>query len=91
MYQGVGIINGIGVSGDKEGWDQNYFMYQGESITYEGIKISLFQTSFFPLLTHVYFLPPEVEVAPSFVQVVPALTAAIAKRWECRAKIQRDF
>jgi hypothetical protein len=44
MYEGVGIINGIGVSGDKEGWDQNYFMYQGESITYEGIKISLLST-----------------------------------------------
>jgi hypothetical protein len=43
-YQGVGIINGIGVSGDKEGWDQDYFMYQGESITYEGIKISLLGT-----------------------------------------------
>ena len=43
-YRGVGIINGIGVSGDKEGWDQNYFMYQGESITYEGIKISLLST-----------------------------------------------
>ncbi len=43
-YQGVGVINGIGVSGDKEGWDQNYFMYQGESITYEGIKISLLST-----------------------------------------------
>jgi hypothetical protein len=43
-YRGVGVINGIGVSGDKEGWDQNYFMYQGESITYEGIKISLIGT-----------------------------------------------
>jgi hypothetical protein len=43
-YPGVGIINGIGVSGDKEGWDQDYFMYQGESITYEGIKISLLST-----------------------------------------------
>ena len=43
-YQGVGVINGIGVAGDKEGWDQNYFMYQGESITYEGIKISLLST-----------------------------------------------
>ena len=43
-YEGVGIINGIGVSGDKEGWDQNYFMYQGESVTYEGIKISLLST-----------------------------------------------
>ena len=44
MYQGVGIINGIGVSGDKEGWDQDYFMYQGESVTYEGIKVSFLST-----------------------------------------------
>ena len=43
-YQGVGIINGIGVSGDKEGWDQDYFLYQGESITYEGIKITFIST-----------------------------------------------
>jgi len=43
-YQGVGVINGVGVSGDKEGWDQNYFMYKGESITYEGIKISVLST-----------------------------------------------
>ena len=37
-------ILSYGVSGDKEGWDQDYFMYQGESITYEGIKISLLST-----------------------------------------------
>ena len=43
-YRGVGVINGIGVAGDKEGWDQDYFMYQGESITYEGVKISLLST-----------------------------------------------
>ena len=43
-YRGVGVINGIGVAGDKEGWDQDYFMYQGESILHEGIKISLLST-----------------------------------------------
>jgi hypothetical protein len=40
----------------------------------------LFQTSFLPLLTHVYFLPALVEVAPSFVQALPALTAATATK-----------
>ena len=44
-----------------------------------GITVTpLFQTSFLPLLTHVYFLPPDVEVAPSFEHVAPALTAALA-------------
>jgi len=38
----------------------------------------LFQTSFFPFLMQVYFLPTEVEVAPSFEQEAPAFTAAIA-------------
>ena len=41
IYQGIGIVDGIGIAGDKEGWDLNYFMYVGESITYEGIKITL--------------------------------------------------
>ena len=43
-YEGIGIVNGIGIAGDKENWDLNYFMYQGESITYEGVKISLLST-----------------------------------------------
>ena len=38
----------------------------------------LFQTSFFPLFMQVYFLPAEVEVAPSFEQAAPALTTAMA-------------
>jgi hypothetical protein len=36
----------------------------------------LFQTSLLPDLTQVYFLPPVVEVAPDFVHLAPALTAA---------------
>lgn len=35
----------------------------------------LFQTNFLPDFTHVNFLPVEVDVAPTFVQGVPALTA----------------
>lgn len=44
LYEGIGVIDGIGIAGDKENWDLNYFMYQGESITYEGVKISLIST-----------------------------------------------
>ena len=43
-YRDVGVINGIGIAGDKDQWDLNYVMYQGESITYDGIKISLIST-----------------------------------------------
>ena len=40
------------------------------------IATPLFQTSFFPLFTHVYFLPLEVEVAPALEHFVPGVTAA---------------
>jgi hypothetical protein len=44
-YQGnYGLINGYGVANDQIYWELNYMMYQGESITYEGIKISLIST-----------------------------------------------
>jgi hypothetical protein len=36
----------------------------------------LFQTSFVPDLMQVNFFPPETEVAPTFVHLAPALTAA---------------
>ncbi len=36
----------------------------------------LFHTNFFPLFTHVYFLPLYVEVAPAFEHLVPGVTAA---------------
>jgi hypothetical protein len=38
----------------------------------------LFQTNFFPDLTHVNFLPEAVDVAPAFEQTAPAFTAPIA-------------
>jgi hypothetical protein len=59
---GVGVGNGVGA---KDGFGF-------------GITMPLFQTSFLPLFTHVNFLPLAVAVVPTFLQVSPALTAAIA-------------
>ena len=42
------------------------------------IATPLFHTSFLPFLTQVYFLPLAVAVVPTFLQVSPAFTAAIA-------------
>ena len=36
---GYNLYNGIGVSGARWGLDQNYLLLQGESYTFEGIKI----------------------------------------------------
>ena len=52
------------------------------------IATPLFQTSFFPLFTHVNFLPANVDVCPTFLQVAPALIAAIAFKGATRAKIR---
>ncbi len=41
LWDGIGVINGVGINGDYNNWDLSYFMYPGESITYAGIKISL--------------------------------------------------
>ena len=63
---GVGEATGVGVAvGDAVGFGAEF-------------ATPLFHTSFFPLFTHVYFLPALVEVAPILVQGAPALTAAIA-------------
>ena len=43
LWDGIGIVDGVGINGDYTNWDLNYFMYPGESITYGGIKISLTQ------------------------------------------------
>lgn len=44
-YQGnYGLVNGQGIANDQIFWDLNYMMYQGESITFDGIKISLIST-----------------------------------------------
>jgi hypothetical protein len=40
-YFGVGVVNGVGIAGDYEAWDLNHVMYPGESITSNGIKVTL--------------------------------------------------
>ena len=40
-FNGIGVVNGMGIAGDYEGWDLNRIMYTGESITNSGIKVTL--------------------------------------------------
>jgi hypothetical protein len=47
----------------------------------------LFQRSFLPLLIHVYLIPADVLIWPSFLQAVPGFTAAAAfERFSVRTK-----
>ena len=41
VYYGVGLVDGVGISGDLDEWDLNHVMYIGESIVHDGIKITL--------------------------------------------------
>ena len=61
---GVGEATGVGVA-DGVGFGTE-------------IATPLFQTSFLPLFMQVNFLPLAVAVAPAFLQLSPALTAAMA-------------
>ena len=69
---GVGVVVGVGVGvGLGEG--------VGDAVGFGGATVTpLFQTSFLLLLMQVYFFPAYVEVAPSFVQELPAFTTADA-------------
>ena len=63
---GVGEATGVGVAvGDAVGFGTEF-------------ATPLFQMSFLPLFMQVNFLPPAVAVAPAFLQLSPALTAAMA-------------
>ena len=42
------------------------------------VPTPLLQTYFLPLLIQVYLIPADVLIWPSFLQVVPGLTAAVA-------------
>ena len=47
----------------------------------------LLQTNFFPLLIQVYLNPADVLIWPSFLQVVPGFTAAVAiEKFNVRTK-----
>jgi hypothetical protein len=71
---GVGVGVGVG-----EGVGSGVGVGVGVGVTTgDGFFIAtpLFQTSFFPDLTHVNFLPADVAVAPAFVHLAPALGVA---------------
>ena len=42
------------------------------------VPTPLLQTYFLPLLIHVYLIPADLLIWPTFLQVVPGLTAAVA-------------
>ena len=65
---GVGVPAGVGSTGLKTGFGDGF----GAAFT----ATPLFQTSFVPDLMQVNFFPPETEVAPAFMHLAPALTAA---------------
>jgi hypothetical protein len=39
---GIHLVNGVGIV--QNSWDLNYVMYQGESLTSNGVKISLIKS-----------------------------------------------
>ena len=71
---GSGVFVGVGV-GVAEGEGVAVGVAEG---TGTGTATPLFQTSFLPLFTHVYFLPAYVAVEPDLGQVAPAFGAANA-------------
>ena len=73
---GVGLVVGDGV-GDGVGVGVGFGLVAGDAS---------FQISFLPLLVHTYFLPPEEDICPAFLQLPPAFTAAIASMGATRVK-----
>jgi hypothetical protein len=69
---GVGVTVGVGVG---VGVTVGVGVGVGVGLT---TATPLFQTSFFPLFTHVNFLPLAVAVVPTFLHVSPTFTAALA-------------
>jgi hypothetical protein len=70
---GVGEADGVGVgvgSGDGDGEGEGVGVATGDGFL---IATPLFQTSFFPDLTQVNFLPASLAVAPALVHLAPAL------------------
>ena len=73
---GVGDAEGVGV-GELVGVEVGVGVATG--LGFDAATFTpLFHTSFLPFLMQVYFFPPDVAVDPTFLQLSPALTAAIA-------------
>ncbi len=74
---GVGVDEGFGVAVIEDvGVGVGLGEPAGNGFGTALIVTPLLQTSFFPDLTHVNFLPAAVAVAPALVHLAPALTAA---------------
>ncbi len=69
---GVGVATGVGVGVGSAGLKTGFRFGFAAALT----ATPLFHTSLLPDLTQVYFLPPVVDVAPAFVHLAPAFTAA---------------
>jgi hypothetical protein len=70
--EGVGVGEAVGVGVGSDGLKTGFRDGFGAAL----IVTPLFQTSFFPDLTHVNFLLAAVAVAPALVHFVPALGVA---------------
>jgi hypothetical protein len=78
---GVGVGVGVGSTGLNTGLGDGF----GAALT----AMPLFQTSFVPDLTHVNFLPDEIDIVPALLHFAPALTTALAANCVV-AKIMRQ-
>jgi hypothetical protein len=68
----VGVGSGVGVGVGSTGLNTGF----GDGFGAALIATPLFQTSFVPDLMQVNFLPADIDVAPTFEHLSPALTAA---------------
>ena len=69
---GVAVGEGVGVGAGSTGLNTGFTSGFVAALT----VTPLFQTSFVPDLTQVYFFPADTDVAPALVHLAPALTAA---------------
>ncbi len=75
---GIEVVVGVGdADGEAEGLGDGVGL---------AMATPLFQTSFFPLLMHVYFFPAYVEVEPALEHDAPAFGEASAEVGTSRAK-----
>ena len=74
LWEGEGAGDGVGET-DVDGVGVGVVVATGLGAA---IFTPLSQTSFLPLLIHVYLIPAVTVVAPALVQAVPAFTAADA-------------
>jgi hypothetical protein len=70
----VGVGSGVGVGVGSTGLNTGLGDGFGAALT----AMPLFQTSFVPDLTHVNFLPDEIDIVPALLHFAPALTTALA-------------